>query len=325
MDLTTPRLTVPVSERDHSKGPLEAKAVIVEYGDYECPHCRLVHHDIKAVQKHLDERICYVFRHLPISTVHPQAQLAAEAAEAAAAQGKFWEMHNALFENDDLSRRNILHLAEEIGLDLERFREELDNHIYADRVAEDFESGIRSGVNRTPTFFVNGRRYDGAWDLESLLETLQKPLGARIKLLSQEFAQITAAGGIVLLFFTILALIFANSSFESTYTSILETQVTLFEFGGSDIVHLSETLLHWVNDGLMVIFFFVVGLEIKREIQTGELANPRRAALPVAGALGGMIFPALLYFLFNRSGPDSAGWGSPMATDIAFSLGGLSV
>ena len=104
MESTTPKLTIPVTQRDHAAGPLTAKVVIVEYGDYECPHCRLVYHDVKALQEQLDERICYVFRHLPITTIHPHAQIAAEAAEAAAAQGKFWEMHNALFETDDLSR-----------------------------------------------------------------------------------------------------------------------------------------------------------------------------------------------------------------------------
>lgn len=325
MEPTSPKLTIPISSRDHTKGPLKAQVVVVEYGDYECPHCRLVHYDIKALQEQMDEQICYVFRHLPITTIHPQAQIAAEAAEAAAAQGKFWEMHDALFETHDLSRENISHLAAKIGLDMDQFEQEMNDNVYAERVFEDFESGIRSGVNGTPTFFVNGRRYDGAWDLESLLERVQKPLGIRVKLLSQQFTQMAASGGIILLICTIFALVMANSPFSEMYLNIWEKKLTLFDLAGFDFIHLSETLLHWVNDGLMVIFFFVVGLEIKREVLTGELANPRRAALPVAGAIGGMLFPALFYIVFNLGGPGSSGWGIPMATDIAFTLGILTV
>ena len=203
--------------------------------------------------------------------------------------------------------------------------QELENDVYADRVFEDFESGIRSGVNATPTFFVNGRRYDGAWDLESLLETVEKPLGIRVKLLTQQFTQMAASGGILLLICTFIALFMANSSFSADYLGFWDAKLTLLESEKLSFIHLSETLLHWVNDGLMVIFFFVVGLEIKREVLTGELANPRRAALPVAGAIGGMVFPALFYIVFNLGGEGSSGWGIPMATDIAFTLGILTV
>ncbi len=325
MESTSPKLTRPVGDKDHIAGPLDAKVVIVQYGDYECPHCRLVHYDVKALQEQLDERICYVFRHLPITTVHPHAQIAAEAAEAAAAQGKFWEMHDALFETDDLSLENMLVIAADLDLDIERMRQELENDVYADRVFEDFESGIRSGVNQTPTFFVNGRRYDGAWDLESLLERVEKPLGVRVQLLTQQFTQMTAAGGILLLICTLIALYVANSPFAADYLGFWDSKLTLFESERLSYIHLSETFLHWVNDGLMVIFFFVVGLEIKREVLTGELANPRRAALPVAGAIGGMVFPALFYIIFNLGGEGSSGWGIPMATDIAFTLGILTV
>jgi NhaA family Na+:H+ antiporter len=325
MDQSTPKLTIPVSEEDHISGSPAADVVLVEYGDYQCPHCRLVHYDLKALQELLGERICYVFRHLPITTVHPQAQLAAEAAEAADAQGRFWEMHDALFEAKDLDRANILYLAADIGLDMDQFAYDLDNNIHAERVQQDFNSGIRSGVNGTPTFFVNGSRYDGAWDLESLLETVEKPLGVRVRLLSQQFTQQAASGGILLLLATIAALVLANSSISDWFLQLWETEVTFFEFGDSDFLHLSEHLLHWVNDGLMVIFFLVVGLEIKREVISGELANPRRAALPVAGAIGGMLFPAVFYLVFNLSGEGSSGWGIPMATDIAFTLGILTL
>lgn len=325
MDQSSPKLTIPISERDHIQGSPDAEVVLVEYGDYQCPHCRLVYYDIKALQEQLGERMVYIFRHLPITTVHPQAQMAAEAAEAAAAQNKFWEMHDALFEADNLDRANILWLAADIGLDMDQFAYDLDNNVYADRVQEDFNSGIRSGVNGTPTFFVNGSRYDGAWDLESLLESVEKPLGMRVWLLSQQFTRIAALGGILLLLCTIAALIMANSAFAETYHRILDIELTVLDFGESASLHLTESLLHWVNDGLMVIFFLVVGLEIKREVLSGELANPRRAALPVAGAIGGMVIPAVFYLLFNIGGEGTSGWGIPMATDIAFTLGILTV
>ena len=325
MDQPSPKLTIPISERDHIQGSPDAEVVLVEYGDYQCPHCRLVYHDIKALQEQLGERMVYIFRHLPITTVHPQAQMAAEAAEAAAAQNKFWEMHDALFEADNLDRANILWLAADIGLDMDQFAYDLDNNVYADRVQEDFNSGIRSGVNGTPTFFVNGSRYDGAWDLESLLESVEKPLGMRVWLLSQQFTRIAALGGILLLLCTIAALIMANSAIAETYHRILDIELTVLDFGESASLHLTESLLHWVNDGLMVIFFLVVGLEIKREVLSGELANPRRAALPVAGAIGGMVIPAVFYLLFNIGGEGTSGWGIPMATDIAFTLGILTV
>ncbi|MGE3601130.1 MAG: Na+/H+ antiporter NhaA [Dehalococcoidia bacterium] len=135
------------------------------------------------------------------------------------------------------------------------------------------------------------------------------------------FAQLSAAGGILLGLCTVIALLWANSPWSDSYTRLWATYVTV---GGGQLV-LRETLLHWINDGLMAVFFFVVGLEIKREILIGELASPRRAALPIAAAVGGMVVPALLYVSLNRSGDAAAGWGIPMATDIAFALGVLAL
>jgi len=316
-----PRLTLPVGERDHRQGPADAPITLVEYGDYQCPYCRQVYHSIRDLQNVLGDRLQYVYRHLPITSVHPYAQLAAEAAEAADAQGKFWEMHEALFEHDELDEASLIRYVEKIGLDVNRFRHDLAEHRYAGKVEEDFRSGIRSGANGTPTFFLNGERYDGAWDLEALLETVEKPLGMRVRLLAQVFTSMAASGGIVLLVCTLAALIWANSPWSESYIQFWETMVA-FSAGPFS---LSQPLLEWVDDGLMVIFFFVVGLEIKREVTVGELASPRRAALPIAGALGGMLLPAAIYIAFNAGGPGARGWGIPMATDIAFTLGILTV
>jgi NhaA family Na+:H+ antiporter len=317
-----PKLTEPVSERDHTLGPRDASVTLVYYGDHQCPHCRFAFPIFEELGRQLEGRVRFVYRYFPLTTVHPQAELAAQAAEAAAEQGKFWEMNALLFERqDNLDFENLLTYAGELGLDLPRFENELKAEVHRDRVQQDFESGVRSGVNGTPTFFINGERYDGAWDLDSLLEAIEKPLGFRIRLVAQEFLSISASGGIVLMLATLIALVWANSSWLETYFHLWETSFSL-RLGNA---LLSEHLLEWVNDGLMVIFFFVVGLEIKREVTAGELASPRLAALPIAAALGGMLVPALIYAALNLGGPGAHGWGIPMATDIAFTLGILTV
>ena len=315
---TQPKLKSPVDPQDHIQGPKNATVTLVEYGDYECLYCGRAHPILQDLKNRLGDRIRYVYRHFPIQTVHSHAQLAAEAAEAAASQGQFWEMHDALYDNQTaLDREDIFEYARQIGLDMEKFERDLDEGVHKERIREDFYSGVRSGVNGTPTFFINNIRYDGAWDLESLIEAIEKPMGVRIRLLAQEFSRIAASGGIVLLIATIIALIWANTPAGEDYFHLLETTLSL-NFG---TFSLSEHVLEWVNDGLMVIFFFVVGLEIKREITTGELASPKKAALPIAAAVGGMVLPAVVYAVFNLSGPGTAGWGIPMATDIAFTLG----
>jgi NhaA family Na+:H+ antiporter len=316
------RLMPPVSERDHQKGPAEAPVVLLEYGDYECPYCGRADQIVQELQEHLDREIRYVFRHFPITTTHRHAQKAAEAAEAAGAQGKFWQMHHLLFKHQDaLAEDDLVGYAAQIGLDVDRFRRELQEGVYAERVRDDFLSGVRSGANGTPTFFIDDLRYDGAWDLESLMEAIEKPLGRRVSSLAQEFTRLAASGGIMLIIATLVALLWANSPWSGAYFHFWETELA-FSLGSFTF---SESLLEWVNDALMVIFFFVVGLEIKREITTGELASPRRAAMPLAAALGGMVMPALIYLAFNAGGPGATGWGIPMATDIAFTLGLLTL
>jgi NhaA family Na+:H+ antiporter len=319
---STPKLTPPLGERDHRQGPADAAVTFVEYGDYQCPHCRLAQSVVRDIQEQLGDRLCYVFRHFPISTAHPDAQRAAEAAEAAAAQGAFWKMHDYLYQHQEaLDDKHLVQYAAELGLDAERFERELAEHIYADRVREDFLSGARSGVNGTPSFFINGERYDGPWDVESLLAEIEKPLGVQVRNLFQRFTRLQASGGILLLFSTILALVWANSPWAHAYFELWETNLSIT----LGIFSLSEHLLEWVNDGFMVVFFFVVGLEIKRELTIGELASPKRAALPIMAALGGMLLPAAIYTAFNLGTGGASGWAIPMATDIAFTLGILTL
>jgi protein-disulfide isomerase len=168
------RLSPPVTDADHAQGPHDAPVTLVEYGDYECPHCGRAHPIVKEVQRRLGARLRFVFRNFPLAQAHPHATSAAEAAEAAATQGKFWEMHDLLFEHQTaLDEPHLLRYAATAGLDRERFHADLAAHTHADRVRRDFASGVRSGVNGTPTFFINGIRYDDAWDLASLEAALR--------------------------------------------------------------------------------------------------------------------------------------------------------
>jgi protein-disulfide isomerase len=171
-----PKLTVPVSvDRDHIQGPGNAAVTLLEYGDYECPFCGAAYPIVKEVQSRMGDRLRFVFRNFPIATSHPHAERAAEAAEAAASQGKFWEMHDLLYENQKRLGDTDLHAyAEHLGLDVGAFDQDLAGYAHAERVREDFMSGVRSGVNGTPTFYINGLRHDGGYEVESLLGALER-------------------------------------------------------------------------------------------------------------------------------------------------------
>jgi len=171
----TPTLKPPVGPKDHMQGPPDAPVTLVEYGDYECPYCGEAYPVVKALQERLGDQICFVFRNFPLAQAHPHAEEAAEAAEAAASQGKFWEMHDLLYENQDaLEPEDLVKYARALRLELPRFVLEMREHVYKERVREDFRSGVRSGVNGTPTFFINGVRHDGPFDLRSLLAAIEE-------------------------------------------------------------------------------------------------------------------------------------------------------
>jgi protein-disulfide isomerase len=162
-------------DRDHIQGPADAAVTLVEYGDYECPYCGAAYPIVKELQARMGDRLRFVFRNFPITTSHPHAEQAAEAAEAGAAQGRFWEMHDLLYENQTHLRDEDLHAyAEQLGIDVERFDKDLAEHVHAPRVREDFMSGVRSGVNGTPSFYVNGARHDDSYDFETLLDALER-------------------------------------------------------------------------------------------------------------------------------------------------------
>ena len=168
-----PVLTLPVGSRDHSEGPADAAVTLVEYGDYECPHCGMAYPIIKEVQRRMGKQLRFVFRNFPIPDNHPHAIHAAEAAEAAGAQDRFWPMHDVLYEHQQKLRdRHLVEHAQALGLDAERFQRELVAHVHLPRVQEDVTSGVESGVRGTPTFFINGVKYAESWDADTLTESL---------------------------------------------------------------------------------------------------------------------------------------------------------
>ena len=168
-------LSVPVGARDHAEGSLDAPVVLVEYGDYECPDCLNAWPIVKELRQRLGDSLAVVFRHFPRSNIHPRASAAAQAAEAAASQGKFWEMHDLLFKNQKrLADLDLTHLALRLGLEIYRFQTDYERPSHLRRIAEDLDSGAASGVKGTPTFFINGCRYRGDRDLPSLLSAIER-------------------------------------------------------------------------------------------------------------------------------------------------------
>ena len=162
-------------DRDHILGNPDAPVTLVEYGDYECPHCARAEPVVKAVREAMGDKLRIVFRNFPLTEIHRHAQHAAEAAEAAGEQGKFWEMHGAIFahQRQGLEDSDLAKLAGTVGADESEITTALESGTFTERVQEDFMSGVRSGVNGTPTFFINGTRHDDSWDEETLLAALQ--------------------------------------------------------------------------------------------------------------------------------------------------------
>jgi protein-disulfide isomerase len=166
-------LAVPVSEEDHAQGPPGAAVTLLEYGDYQCPYCGQAYPIIKDVQAAMGLKLRFVFRNFPLTQAHPYAELAAEAAESAAVDGKFWEMHDALYENQAMISEDALAgIARKLRLNLARFVEDIRTRKFMNHVRKDFMGGVKSGVNGPPCFFINGKRHDRPWDYETLSKSL---------------------------------------------------------------------------------------------------------------------------------------------------------
>lgn len=167
-------LKIPVTKADHIQGSESAPITLVEYGDYECPFCGRAYHVIKQLQKHFGKQLRFVFRNFPLTQLHPQAEVAAEAAEFAATNDKFWEMHDLIYENQtSLSEPLLLELGMTLGLDTNELRMAIETKGFEEKIRADFLGGVRSGVNGTPTFFINGERYNGSYEYEDLEAALE--------------------------------------------------------------------------------------------------------------------------------------------------------
>jgi NhaA family Na+:H+ antiporter len=314
------RLQRPIDPgRDHVRGGRASDHVVsvVVYSDYLCPYCRRLRPVIERLRQALGERLAYVFRHFPNERAHPGATLIARAAEAAARQGHFWEMHDYLYGHEPpFSEAQILEFASGLGLDMERFRRDLEDDQTRLRVEEDVSEGKRNGVTGTPTLFVDGVRYDGAWDFYSMLEALERPVAARVHRSARVFASLPASGGLVLILAAAAALLCANSPLAPYYQAFVGASFT--------IGPVSLTVGTWFSEGLLAFFFLLVGLEIRREITAGALTEWRAALLPIIAAVGGVLAPTAIYLMLNP-GPTAPGWSVPTATDIAFVLGILAL
>lgn len=308
----------PVDEAyDHVLGPSQAPITLVEYGSYACPHCRSANERIAEVRDQLGDRLRYVFRHRPL-TGSDIARRAAELAERAGDPDRFWKAHIELMtRSETLTEDDLVTVASDLGLAQEDAQEaEAAARRAKARVEADELSARASGVMITPTFFINRRRYDDPWDESSFADAMLGTLGHRVRSAALDFASWGPSAGVLLLLATFMAVALTNSALQPGFDAFWEQEFGFALDGGS----FQLSLRHWINDGLLTIFFLVVGLEIKREFTVGHLASRRSAALPIAGAIGGMIAPAALYLLVLPQGPWSHGWGVPMATDTAFAI-----
>lgn len=312
------KLDTPVDpSRDHILGNPDAELTLVEYGNYTRKSCHAAHEVIADLRDRFGERLRYVFRHRPAGD-SGIAKRAAELTEYAfATKGEFWPIHDALMKRGPVFKAD----------DFEQIAREFhlppcdDQHAPAmaaakARVQEDVDGAHRSGVIMTPTFFINGQRYEGPWDENTLADAMLGTLGHRVQTAALNFVRWAPSAGLLLLLMSVLAVALANSSFGQAFTSFWN--VLWGVQAGSAALLLP--LLSWVNDGLLAIFFLVVGLEIKREFTIGRLATLRSAALPVIAAFGGIAVPVLIYLALAPAGPLAAGWAVPIATDTAFAV-----
>lgn len=304
------------TDRDHILGPVDAELTLVEYGSYACPRCHAVHEVIEGLRSRFGERMRYVFRHLLVAESE-DAKSASELAEyAAQTTGRFWEVHEALMERGPVFvEGDFERIALESNLPPTDAMHDSACAAAQGKVRNDIESAQRSGARVTPTFFINGHRYVGTWDESSLADAMLGPLGHRIQSAAFEFVRWGPSSGLLLGLATVLALVLSNSPLGSAFAAWWETPLG-FQWGMRTFSH---SLLHWVNHGLLTVFFFVVGLEIKREFTVGHLATFRSGALPVIAALGGIILPAIIYA--SIAPPELRhGWGIPIGTDTAFAV-----
>lgn len=298
----------------HHKKPVELVAFI----DYTSLISRSARGILtNAVEAHKDH-IEFSYKFFPSPTRHPESEIAAKAAIAADLQGKFEAMHERLLIHEkDFCNEDVTSIASQLGLDVQKFTEDINSDRVQERLNQDLETAAAANLTVTPGMTIDGRAYTGAWDEDALSEAIKHRRSGRVETAMESFFSWGASAAFTLLIATTLALLVVNLGFQEQYEWLRDTNLG-FVFGSFDFLLHMEV---WINDAFMGIFFLLIGLEIKREILSGELSDIKRAAMPVIGAIGGMFVPALLYALVNVGGEGAHGWGIPMATDIAFTLG----
>jgi NhaA family Na+:H+ antiporter len=310
------RLTEPVNKEDHLLGNPKAEITLVEYGSYFSNSCHVAHEVIANLRDRFGDQMRYVYRHLPLPGNELAKKAAILAEYAAETSNNFWEVHVALMKRQDLNEQDFKDIAVAFNLPMP---DTLNNSKLVkakQSVEDDIQSASESGALLAPTFFINGRRYEGSWDESSLSEAMVGSLGYRIHTAALDFVRWAPSAGIALFVMVILALVLANSSLGAQFTALWEIP---FGFRAGEI-SFDLPLIKWINDGFLSIFFLVVGLEIKREFTVGRLSSRRAAGLPIAASIGGMVIPTVIYLAIAPAGPLSYGWGSTISTDTAFAI-----
>ncbi|MGH8178319.1 MAG: Na+/H+ antiporter NhaA [Steroidobacter sp.] len=313
----TNRLAPPVRARaDHALGEPAAPITLVEFGSFNCPHCRAAHSVIADLRDRFGSQMRYIFRHRPIRGSEEALRAAELAQYAHETTGQYWQAHDALMQRGPALRpQDFDEVAAELGLPPRDEAHAAARLRAQQAVEEDIRSADHSGVAFVPTFFINNRRYEGPWDESTLAEAMQRSLGHRVQTAALEFARWAPSTGLLLLMMTLLAVVLTNSPWGAAFEALWRTPLG-WSAGDSQF---ALTLHEWINDGLLTIFFLVVGLEIKREFTIGRLATPRAAALPIAAAIGGMLLPASIYLLAAPAA-FAHGWAIPTTTDTAFAI-----
>jgi Na+:H+ antiporter, NhaA family len=296
--------------------------VVVMYGDFLCPYCRRLRQVLLRLRRALGERLVYVFRHYPNERAHPGSELASAAAEAAARQGHFWEMHDAIFDRDPkvIDPPALLKIAGSLGLDLKRFEHDLEDPKLRRRIQEDLDDGRHNGISATPTLFIDDIRYDGAWDFHSLVEALERPVGVRVQRTARAFANLPASAGLALLVAAGAAIALANSPLSAAYHRLVNAQFGIGLTSGEIALSIGQ----WCTEGLLTIFYLILGLEIRREMVAGSLTDWRAAVAPLLSGVTAVAVPATVYLALN-SGPTASGWSITSDTGVAFTLAILAL
>jgi Na+:H+ antiporter, NhaA family len=269
------------------------------------------------LKRYGEETIHFRYKYCPNLETNPSALNAAKAIVAAEHQSKSEIVYQALSGRNNYDKNYVYQVVKDLGLEMESFEWDFDSKATLDRINQDITDSKTCGLTVFPGLIIDDVPYNGAWDNDSLFSAIEKRGAQQVSVAIESFFHWGASAAAVLIFATVAALIMVNSGFDATYEHWKHTKIG-FMFSGWDLILPLEV---WINDFFMAIFFLLIGLEIKKEVIDGELSDIKRAAMPVIGAIGGMVIPALIYVVFNMGTETSNGWGIPMATDIAFTLG----